>query len=496
VNAIHEQSTAHMVGLPASQNWLGGGGARRRAARDPASWSTCLWGGLFNPIIPIEDRDFSDKLIRTFGVDVLIPVAATAFVDAYPHLHLRMWGGGVFKDRRSEFVDIRHAVRRAASARAPLKLSAFVRPIWLPDDPMSAMLSALFGRYPSPEEITLNYVAGIRSLLAMLDRPIDQDDAIPAELSGAISPIDFTAFDLSWRHEWHGWLDPGIVLGDATDFDDLLLFWNLRAAGVTMSFFDRTRAARCKPFVDAFLASLREQVGDEHRRINFWGRGLAPAWNPESTGFHISGLEPCIYGSDHAALWNGRNIRPRRPHFSTSHHDVVASYTDGDTGATASFGFPDRPFDDEDPEALNQHFVVTVDANQYGPRRGFGHLTLAIVSHGLARKCSLDAWRHDRGHASVAAGRAAGKSRRRRTARRPARPVAIRKAGDQASGALARMAPLAASTPSSLGNSASSPSCSRVVASLVARHLLLRPEVAAACWARLGVCSRDERSVY
>jgi hypothetical protein len=268
VNAIHEQSTAHMVGLPASQNWLGGGGARRRAARDPASWSTCLWGGLFNPIIPIEDRDFSDKLIRTFGV------------------------------------------------------------------------------------------------------------------------------------------------------------------------------------------------------------------------------------SDHAALWNGRNIRPRRPHFSTSHHDVVASYTDGDTGATASFGFPDRPFDDEDPEALNQHFVVTVDANQYGPRRGFGHLNLAIVSHGLARKCSLDAWRHDRGHASVAAGRAAGKSRRRRTARRPARPVAIRKAGDQASGALARMAPLAASTPSSLGNSASSPSCSRVVASLVARHLLLRPEVAAACWARLGVCSRDERSVY
>ena len=71
-----------------------------------ASWSTCLWGGLFNPIIPIEDRDFSDKLIRAFGVDVLIPVAAsnatTAFVDAYPHLRLRMWRGGVFKDRRSE----------------------------------------------------------------------------------------------------------------------------------------------------------------------------------------------------------------------------------------------------------------------------------------------------------------------------------------------------------------------------------------------------------
>ena len=231
---------------------------------------------------------------------------------------------------------------------------------------MSAMLSALFGRYPSPEEITLNYVAGIRSSLAMPDRPIDQDAAIPAELSGAISPLDFTAFDLSLRREWHGWPDLGIVLGDATDFDDLLLFWNLRAAGATMSFFDRTRAAQCKPFVDAFLASLREQAGDEHRRINFWGRGLAPPWNPESAGFDFSGLGPYICGGDHAALWNGMNIRPSRPQFSTRHHDVVASYTEGDTGATASFGFLDRPFDDEDPGALNQHFVVTVDAKQYG----------------------------------------------------------------------------------------------------------------------------------
>src|SRR5271168_5052710 len=34
-----------------------------------ASLNTCLWGGHFNPIIPMDDRGLSDKLIRLFGID-------------------------------------------------------------------------------------------------------------------------------------------------------------------------------------------------------------------------------------------------------------------------------------------------------------------------------------------------------------------------------------------------------------------------------------------
>jgi hypothetical protein len=56
-----------------------------------ASWNTCLWGGRFNPIIPMDDIDLANNLIATFGVDVLIPVAASdatkAFIDNYSHLH-------------------------------------------------------------------------------------------------------------------------------------------------------------------------------------------------------------------------------------------------------------------------------------------------------------------------------------------------------------------------------------------------------------------------
>ena len=102
-----------------------------------ASWSTCLWGGRFNPIIPMDDADLANNLIRTFGVDVLIPVAASeatnAFVNKYPHLRMDLWHAGIFQHGRCAFVDIRHAVRRATApgniyVYAPV--SSMLRPTW------------------------------------------------------------------------------------------------------------------------------------------------------------------------------------------------------------------------------------------------------------------------------------------------------------------------------------------------------------------------------
>src|SRR5207248_5039009 len=60
------------------------------------------------------------------------------------------------------------------------------------------------------------------------------------------------------------------------------------------------------------------------------------------------------------------NIQPNRPQFSLWHRDVVPSYTEGDAQASTSFALPNRPFDDDDVQSLNQKFVVVVDAAQYG----------------------------------------------------------------------------------------------------------------------------------
>jgi hypothetical protein len=50
-----------------------------------------------------------------------------------------------------------------------------------------------------------------------------------------------------------------IVLGSANDFDDLVLFWNLRAAGATLCFDDQANTTRLKAFCQLFFDKLRRR---------------------------------------------------------------------------------------------------------------------------------------------------------------------------------------------------------------------------------------------
>jgi hypothetical protein len=336
-----------------------------------ASWNSCLCGGRFNPIIPIADRERAAKLISVFGVDVLLPVQATdetaAFIGSYPHLHYVFWTTRIFSDRRSEFVDIRHAVKRfARHMTVGGRVGPLVRPVWAATDPLAPLFDVLLGRHPDPATITIDYVRGIRSVLDMPDKVIAEGQPLSSEFLQSIAPLTFTGFDLSHKRERSGWSNPGILLGTATDFDDLLLFWNLRAAGASICFHDLTRADRTKGFAEAFLAALRERPAEAGNRVNFWSR--ATDWPPQqwSSDLDVSDLTPSLCRSAGDGLWNGLNVRPVRPQFSTWHRDVVPSYIENEDGAAASFALPDRPCDDEDPQTLSQHYVVTVDADQYG----------------------------------------------------------------------------------------------------------------------------------
>ncbi len=348
-----------------------------------ASWNSCLWGGCFNPIIPSDDTELSNYLIPTFGVDVLIAVttseATKTFVAQYPHLQMHLWRHPLFNDRRCEFADIRHAVGRAAVQSTRNVLPSVVQPLWSQDDPLAMLLSVLFGRYPERNDVGINYLKGIRTFLEMEDKPIVRDGELPAMIATSITPINLTSFNLSWRRDFRDdfWLSPGIIFGKATDFDDLVLFWNLRAAGAKVWFYDPAEQSnRLRSSLEAFLAALREapQGGTNHpnHHLNLWCRSMEklPQWMSE---LDLSGFALSQCAGDAHEDWNGHNIRPGRPKFSFWHRDVVPSYAENDEGAVVSFALPDRPFDPDDPSSLGQRFVVTVEASPFG--RGTDDLT-------------------------------------------------------------------------------------------------------------------------
>ena len=49
-----------------------------------------LWGGHYNPVIPVGDRAFAGQLVELFRVDVLYPLAEdesiSRFIEEFPHL--------------------------------------------------------------------------------------------------------------------------------------------------------------------------------------------------------------------------------------------------------------------------------------------------------------------------------------------------------------------------------------------------------------------------
>jgi hypothetical protein len=335
-----------------------------------AVWSSCLWGGRSNPVIPIDDSALADQLVNIFGLDVLIPIdstdAARTFIARFPHLTHERWSESIFVEKGCEFADVRHVIRRIFRHQDKQAQSALIMPVWDQGDPLGPLWSITFGRYPAPDEQVTDYKAGIRKAFEVPEMTIPADGELPKDLLDRIPPLALTGYDLTRRQDPSGWLNPGVVLGSASDFDDLVLFWNLRAAGAALCFYDQKSTARLKPFTDGFLDKLRGRAPGTPRRVNFWmRRPIVPdnSWQPD---LNLADLPVGLCDGRGKFLWNGMNIRPNRPQFSFWHRDVVPSYTESDGKAEASFALPDRPFDDDDVQSLSQKFVVVVDTQQYG----------------------------------------------------------------------------------------------------------------------------------
>jgi hypothetical protein len=340
-----------------------------------ASWSTCLWGGRFNPIIPIDDVELATNLIATFGVDVLIPIATSeatkSFIAKYPYLNMDLSEPGLFADGRCDFADIRHAISRAMALGDGRQKSVViepVQPIWARDDPLAALLSVLVGRYPDPNEVTIDYADWMHRSLDTFEFSLIRETEVPTNVVGSLTPLSLTSYGITARsiRPITRWFGPGIVFGNALDFNDLVLCWNLRASGPEIWFCDQSQKSRLGPSIDAFVAALRKNVTKVPNQIRLWSRTAPDVPEQLTSGLDLTGFQQVLCIAAHAT-WNGLNVIPVPPQFSLWHRDVVPSYAENADGAAASFALADQPLDYEDSTAFDQRFVVSVDARQTGP---------------------------------------------------------------------------------------------------------------------------------
>ena len=97
---------------------------------------------------------------------------------------------------------------------------------------------------------------------------------------------------------------PGFFAGDATNLEDLICFWNLRAANVALSFVDSNHAPRYTTIIPEWEKWIREMVAGRHewdRHVSVWSRRdnmeelLKPFGEMRLTRCRVS-----------APLWNGK----------------------------------------------------------------------------------------------------------------------------------------------------------------------------------------------
>jgi hypothetical protein len=240
------------------------------AFRHSARRSFSLWGGRFNPIIPIDDPTEARALIDLFRVDCLHAAtkseAATAFIESQAHLPWPDYQGRFVIDhghigKTSTFADLLAPTRMLFEGHYknnPQADPLVVLHEWSDEDPLADMLLATFGGLPTTEESAHDYRGLIQQHLRAPLYKLAPD--IPIELPGMaqMSLAGFNRLAIEQHYavrSSHN--EPGFYIGNAADFDDLVSYWNLRATDIPLIFYDPAHAARLDHLRDQWLALNR-----------------------------------------------------------------------------------------------------------------------------------------------------------------------------------------------------------------------------------------------
>lgn len=319
-----------------------------------------LWGGRYNPIIPISDFPFARQLINIFRVDVLYPAAEDRlfddFIEKFDYLLWPFLDGEIFIDglsgKEATLLDLYHPVRRIYEEQSPPRnIATLVE--WDTADPLCDVMLASMGAFPSTDEIGLDYARLIEENLSADKIVLDTKKPLPDNLYEHLLPSNITTYELL-RYRSDQWGNPGFYVGDSQDFTDLVNFWNLRAADIDLMFYDLAQAKRLNPLKESYLGAVSKALRGSARwdkRVAVWSKSdkcdiKKSLFGPDVTRFTAS-----------QTTWNGLNVKPPVKHFEDK--SVLGSLADDGSIPTVSFQLPDKPFFD-DISSRMQHVVVSV----------------------------------------------------------------------------------------------------------------------------------------
>lgn len=334
-----------------------------------------FWGGVCGPVLPVgRVGDHVDQLVRLYEVDALFPAVEDpqlrGVVDRFPHLrwpsvHRTLFIRGSGEKGFATFLDVYHPTRiiykEHIDGKQEPKLTATLYD-WAADDPLRDLFLAEFGAYPPREEINLDYGAMVERNLKGTRIALPIDGPVPADAYRKLTPSALSRFDL-WADRSPNWDDPGLYVGDATDFADIVNFWNLRAASVQVLFFDPAHEARLGETARAYLRVLKErprETGRFESDFSIWSkRGREVDLKP----FEALQAQNFLRVEIDDGIWNGLNLKPPLMYIDDAR--VLCSRSENDGIPSLTFELREKPFYDGH-EVHTQHYVASIEPLAFG----------------------------------------------------------------------------------------------------------------------------------
>ena len=342
--------------------------------RQAVRQSHALWGGRFNPIVIVDRESEAKRLVEVFRADLISPVGDSdevkAFVAKFPHLinpffHDSIFIGKGVGEVRAQVLDIQNALvyLRERPEWKELKERGVRLYKWNPEDPLADLFLMQLGAYPSADDASIDYAQMLKTAADASEFDIDLGKELPADILEHPSVAYLARHGLKRHYSFRsGWDYPGFYLGDASNLDDLVAFWNLRACDTALWFVDAQHVARYQAIIPSWKKSVQETLSlrkdkfPEHVAI-WWRRETAgDAGNGEALRAPFGEGPHTICGVDEYS-WNGLNVRPPMMHFSEVAALGVLVTESGKP--KLSFGLNDKPFA-ADTWFHTQHLVASL----------------------------------------------------------------------------------------------------------------------------------------
>jgi hypothetical protein len=277
-----------------------------------------LWGGRYNPIVATDSPDARD-IVRHFRVDFVHPARVTeetsAFIAAFPHLVRPVIHDEIFVTGEHGFCSLLDVENALESLRDTPDLSRLRNSnpavySWDETDPLADIFRILLGEYPSKDESHTDYLALYRAWLDPSENRLAPGSTLPPSIFEQPSIAYLARHGLERHYSIHSIRDrAAIYLGRSNDLNDLLSYWNLRAADMPLLFVDLEHHARSAEAAKRWIETLHQDslAREDSPGVGVWyGRGTSEEQATRAT--------EAISVSDYARaqvtnyLWNGLNL--------------------------------------------------------------------------------------------------------------------------------------------------------------------------------------------